>query len=132
MAQRKTAGPLTPLELEIMKVLWDAGPSSVQEVQHALGKTRPLAYTTVQTMLNLLQRKGKVGRELEDRAYRYAPAVSRERETGKAMRDLIDRFFGGSAEGLVMSLVETRHLSRAKLAALQQQLESAEDDDGNV
>jgi BlaI family transcriptional regulator, penicillinase repressor len=130
MAQRKTAGPLTPLELEIMKVLWDAGPSSVQDVQRALEKKRPLAYTTVQTMLNLLHRKGKAERQLEDRAYRYAAAVSRKRETGKAMRDLIDRFFGGSAEGLVMSLVETRHLSRSKLAELQERLESAEDDDG--
>jgi BlaI family penicillinase repressor len=129
MAQRKTPGTLTPLELEIMKVLWDAGPSSVQDVQQALAKKRPLAYTTVQTMLNLLHRKGKVDRQLEDRAYRYAPAVSRQRETGKAMRDLIDRFFGGSAEGLVMSLVETRHLSREKLAALQQQLAETEDDD---
>jgi predicted transcriptional regulator len=131
MAQRKTAGPLTPLELEIMKVLWDAGPSSVQAVQQALEKNRPLAYTTVQTMLNLLHRKGKVERQLEDRAFRYTAAVSRQRETATAMRDLIDRFFGGSAEGLLMSLVETRRLSRSKLAELQRQLESAEDDDGH-
>jgi BlaI family penicillinase repressor len=122
MAHRKPAGPLTPLELEIMQVLWENGPSNVQAVQQALATRRALAYTTVQTMLNLLQRKEKVERRLVDRAYVYSAAVSRERERGRAIGDVLDRFFGGSAESLVLSLLETRQLTRARLARLQKRV----------
>jgi predicted transcriptional regulator len=114
---------LTPLELEIMKVLWQRGPSTVQEVQRTLAGRRELAYTTVQTMLNVLHRKGKVRRARQERAYRYLPAVSRKKETGRAMRDVLDRFFGGSAESLVLSLLETRRLTPAGLAELQRRLD---------
>ena len=108
---------LTPLELEIMHVLWETGPANVQTVQQKL--KRDLAYTTVQTMLNILHRKGKVKRNLKDRAYFYKPAVSRQHVISKQVTDVVDRLFGGSAESLVMSLVETKHLTPAKLARLQ-------------
>lgn len=120
MPRKKTEG-LTPLELEIMKVLWETGPANVQTVQQALH--RELAYTTVQTMLNVLQRKKKVRRTLKDKAYFYRPAVSRSQASGHAVSDLIDRMFGGSAESLVMSLVETRHLTAEKLARLNKLVE---------
>ena len=61
---------LTPLELEIMNVLWETGPANVQTVQGRI-EGRELAYTTVQTMLNILHRKGRVKRQLKDRAYVY-------------------------------------------------------------
>lgn len=112
---------LTPLELEIMHVLWEEGPANVQAVQQKL--KRPLAYTTVQTMLNILHRKGKVKRALKDRAYFYTPAVSRTHVTRQHIGDIIDRLFGGSAESLVISLVETKHLTPKKLARLQQLIE---------
>lgn len=112
---------LTPLELEIMKVLWESGPASVQTVQQLLEGSR--AYTTVQTMLNVLHRKGKVTRVLEEKAYLYRPAVSRSQAIGHALGDLVDRMFGGSAESLVMSLVETKRLTPAKLSKLQKLLE---------
>ena len=112
---------LTPLELEIMKVLWESGPAGVQTVQQRLEGAR--AYTTVQTMLNVLHRKGKVTRVLEDKAYVYRPAISRSQAIGNALGDLVDRMFGGSAENLVMSLVETKRLTPAKLAKLQKLLE---------
>ena len=118
---RKRSEHLTPLELEIMKVLWEAGPASVQTVQQRLEGSR--AYTTVQTMLNVLHRKGKVTRVLEEKAYVYRPAVSRSQAIGHALGDLVDRMFGGSAESLVMSLVETKRLTPAKLAKLQKLLE---------
>lgn len=116
MARQKSQH-LTPLELEIMDVLWETGPANVQAVQQKL--KRELAYTTVQTMLNILHRKGKVKRTLKDRAYFYRPAVSREKVISKQVVDVIDRLFGGSAESLVMSLVETKHLTPEKLARLQ-------------
>ena len=127
---RKKSEQLTPLELEIMHVLWETGPANVQIVQQKL--PRELAYTTVQTMLNILQRKGKVKRALKDRAYFYKPVVSRSQVVGQHMGDIVDRLFGGSAESLVMSLVETKHLTPEKLDRLHKLLESTkEEKNGN-
>ncbi len=120
MARTKSDN-LTPLELEIMHVLWAEGPANVQMVQQHLA--RELAYTTVQTMLNILHRKGKVKRTLKDRAYLYQPVVSRSQVVSQHMSDIVDRLFGGSAESLVMSLLETKHLTPRKLARLQKLLE---------
>ena len=117
MARQKSQH-LTPLEMEIMDVLWETGPANVQVVQQKL--KRELAYTTVQTMLNILHRKGKVKRTLKDRAYFYRPSITREKAISKQVIDVVDRLFGGSAESLVMSLVETKHLTPAKLARLQE------------
>ena len=117
---------LTPLELEIMKVLWDRAPATVQEVQAKLPGESRLAYTTVQTMLNVLHRKKKVMRALKGRAYEYAPLVSREMAIRATLRDVITRFFGGSAESLVMSLVASRDLKPEKLAKLKRLVEQAE------
>lgn len=122
MPRRKNAdSSLTPLELEIMNVLWETGPAAVQAVQANL-KGRDLAYTTVQTMLNVLHRKGRVKRQLKDRAFVYRPVLSREKAVTQALGDMLDRFFGGSADSLVMSLVETRHLTPEKLARIQKML----------
>ncbi|HEY3937058.1 MAG TPA: BlaI/MecI/CopY family transcriptional regulator [Bryobacteraceae bacterium] len=112
---------LTPLELEIMNVLWETGPANVQSVQARL-TTRNLAYTTVQTMLNVLERKRKVKRRLKDRAYFYQPIVSRANATSQAVGEMLARFFGGSADSLVLNLVETRKLTPEKLAQIQKLL----------
>jgi BlaI family transcriptional regulator, penicillinase repressor len=116
---------LTPLEMQIMDVLWDTGPANVQLVQKKL--KRDLAYTTVQTMLNILHRKGKVKRTLKDRAYFYKASVSRKHVVSKQITDVVDRLFGGSAENLVMSLLETKHLTPAKLARLQELVAEVEE-----
>ncbi|MCC7498614.1 MAG: BlaI/MecI/CopY family transcriptional regulator [Bryobacterales bacterium] len=120
MARKKQSDQLTPLELEIMKVLWDAGSATVQTVQERLPIEPRLAYTTVQTMLNLLKKKGKVHRVHKpgERAFLYAPAVSRHSAVGQLVGDLVDRLFGGSAEGLVMSMVEQRYLKPEDLDKL--------------
>ena len=120
---------LTPLELEIMTVLWDTGPANVQTVQSRL-QGRELAYTTVQTMLNVLHRKGKVKRVLQNRAYLYRAVLSRPRVVRKAVADVIDRFVGGSADSLVLNLIETRQLTPERLARIQDLL-SSEDKDGD-
>lgn len=112
--------PLTPLELEIMQVLWQSGPCTVGEVQPKL--KAELAYTTVQTMLNVLLRKKKVTRVQEGRAYRYRPAVSRERATGTALSDLVKRVFGGSSEALLMALVDTQQITAEELARIAKRL----------
>jgi predicted transcriptional regulator len=117
MPRRPSAG-LTPLELEIMKVLWRLGPSTVQSVQDELGAERSLAYNTVQTMLNVLLRKGKVRRERQERAYVYAPALTRVQAIRHAVSDLVQRLFEGRSEDLVMSLIETRHLTPERIERL--------------
>jgi BlaI family penicillinase repressor len=115
---------LTPLELEIMQVLWDVGPCTVAEVQPKL--KADLAYTTVQTMLNVLLRKNKVKRVQEGRAYRYRPAVSRERASGSALSDMVKRMFGGSSEALLMAMVDTRQITAEELVRVAQRLAAAE------
>lgn len=114
-----------------MNVLWETGPANVQTVQSHL-TARELAYTTVQTMLNVLHRKGKVKRRLKDRAYLYQPILSRQKAVTQAVGEMIDRFFGGSADSLVLSLVKARKLTPQKLAEIQQLLqEPKEHSDGN-
>lgn len=132
MPRKKNSEPsLTPLELEIMNVLWETGPANVQTVQARL-QGRDLAYTTVQTMLNVLQRKGRVKRRLKDRAFLYRPVLTRQSAVTQAVGDIIDRFFGGSADGLVLNLVETRQLTPEKLAQIQHILDRREEEtDGN-
>ena len=124
MAEKK---PLTPLELEIMNVLWAEGEANVQAVQAAL--PRPLAYTTVQTMLNILARKGRVKRTKRDRAFIYKPVVSRDQVAQKAVRDMVQRLFGGSTENLVMSLLESRELTPQKLDRLKRMVDEAKQKD---
>jgi len=126
MVRKRKSQQLTPLELEIMKVLWDTGPATVQAVQGRLPGQPRLAYTTVQTMLNILHRKGKVDRALKQRAYEYRATLSRHKAARQTIRDVVDRLFGGSAESLVMSLVESRQLSPERLAELTRLVEQAQ------
>jgi predicted transcriptional regulator len=115
--------PLTPLELEVMKVLWETGPTTVQGVHAGIQAVRPLAFNTVQTVLAILFRKGKVKRTMRDRAYVYRPALSRESAAGHALRDLIDRVFGSSPDELVLSMVRNRQISPERLAELRELVE---------
>jgi BlaI family transcriptional regulator, penicillinase repressor len=114
---------LTGLELQIMQVIWKLGPSNVSAVQEGLEQR--LAYTTVQTMLNVLHKKGRVTRRLRGRAYEYRAVVSEEKTLGKAVADLVDRMFGGSPEELVMSLVKSRQLDAGRLARLAERVDAA-------
>ena len=107
---------LTKLELQLMQVIWKQGPSNVNAVQ--AGLEQQLAYTTVQTMLNILHRKGKLKRKLSGRSYVYSAVVTEASASGHAVRDLINRMFGGSSEELVMSLLKSGDIDAKKLAEL--------------
>src|ERR1700710_501349 len=107
---------LTKLELQIMQVIWRLGTSSVKDVQEGL--EQKLAYTTVQTMLNILERKGKLRRKLRGRAYVYSATVTEAKASRHAVRDLVDRMFGGSADELVMSLIKSRQIDSKRIAEL--------------
>lgn len=123
--RRKGSSDLTPLEVQMMQVLWRDGPSNVQHVQESV--EGELAYTTVQTVLNVLHRKGKVRRRMRGRSFSYSAAVARDTVRGQAVRDFVNRMFGGSPEELVMSLMKTRQLDAGKIAALA----AAEEEDGD-
>jgi predicted transcriptional regulator len=125
-AKQKGRRQLTPLELKIMRVLWDCGPLTVQGVQDHLSGRPKLAYTTVQTMLNVLNRKGYAKRALSGKAYAYEPVLSRDSASSNAIRDMVDRMFGGSVEALLMSLVKTKELDPNNLAKLKALIEKSE------
>lgn len=121
---QKKATQLTRLELQIMQVLWENGAGTVQAVQQKLSGEP--AYTTVQTMLNILQRKGKVKRKLVGKAYEYRAVFSRDRALREAAGDLIERVFGGSVDALLMSLVKNQQLDKATLAKLEELIDRHE------
>jgi predicted transcriptional regulator len=112
---------LTGLELQIMQVIWRLGPSNVSAVQEGLEQR--LAYTTVQTMLNILQKKGKLRRKLRGRAFEYSAIVTEAKASSHAVSDLVDRMFGGSSEELVMSLIKSKQIDAKKIAELSRRVE---------
>jgi len=125
---RKRSGEvLTPLELEIMQVLWDGGAGSVAEVQTRLNSGH--AYTTIQTMLNILLTKQKVTRVQEGRAYHYKAAVTREGAVGATLSDLVGRMFGGSGEALLMALINERQIDAGDIARAARLLDSKDQEE---
>ena len=116
MVKASAGTGLTRLELRIMQVIWKRGSCTVGAVREQLKP--PLAYNTVQTVLNILDRKGKLKRALHGRAYVYSATITESRALGQGVRDLIDRMFGGSSEELVMSLLKSRQIDAERLASL--------------
>lgn len=107
-----------------MNILWDDGPLSVQEVQAKLpGES---AYTTVQTTLNTMEKKGRTKRTLKGRAYLYKAAIARELVMNSAVRDLVDRMFSGSVESLMMSLVKSEQVDEGTFERLRKVIKSRE------
>ena len=124
MVKKVNKTGFSKLELKIMQVIWRRGRSTVSAVQAELEP--PLAYTTVQTMLNILERKEKLRRELQGRAYVYSARVTEAKALGQGLRDLIDRMFGGSSEELVMSLLKDGQIDAKKLAELTERFKEEE------
>jgi BlaI family transcriptional regulator, penicillinase repressor len=122
----KTTKVLTPLERRIMRVLWDGGAGNVQRVLQGLTGEPQLAYTTIQTTLNVLYRKGKVRRKLVGRAYEYSASVSQEAADSHGIKDLLHKVFHGSVDDLLLALVRSRQLDEHKLAQLQERLKATE------
>lgn len=108
-------GPLTEVELEIMHVVWDLGTATVRQVHDVLSARRPVAYTTVMTMLGLLARKGHLKREESGKAFVYRPAHTKGRVVSKMLDDFVDRVFHGSARPLVLALLKDRKISKRDL-----------------
>ena len=101
-----------------MKVVWDRGESSVRAVYEILRERRRLAYTTVMTMMNVLERKGHLKKRAEGRSFVYRSTRPRHKVVGSMVREFVDRVFGGSAAPLLVQLVEDRHLTTRELDEL--------------
>src|SRR5256714_5562891 len=106
---------LTAQELEIMKVVWRSGASTVRDVYETLLEHRKIAYTTVMTMMNILEQKGHLKKSQKDRAYVYQATRPQKQVIRGMVREFVDRVFNGSAEPLLLHLVEDRHLSENDL-----------------
>lgn len=112
---------LTPRELDIMRVLWDRGPSTVAEVRAALEDE--LAYNTVLTMLRLMEEKGQVARVQEGRAHRYSPLLEKGPAARRTLKAVAESFFDGSTEALLLGLVERDDLTTEDLRKLRDLLD---------
>ncbi len=113
MTAKKTG--LTDQELEIMKVVWERGSATVRDVCEALRQRRKIAYTTVQTMMGVLEHKGRLKKETADRAYVYRPAQPQKEVVGNMVSDFVKRVFNGSTKPLLVHLVESKRISQAQL-----------------
>ena len=111
---RASKGSLTGQELEIMKVVWRLESATVRQVYEVLLKKRHIAYTTVMTMMKILEQKGFLKKRQEDRAYVYTPAQPQKQVVGGMVREFINRVFNGSAEPLLLHLVEDQHLTEKR------------------
>ncbi len=120
--------PLTPLELDIMEIIWDLEKATVRQVHETLRKDRDLAYTTVMTVMSTLEQKGHLRRSLKGRAYLYQPTRSRKTAISAQVQDFLDRVFDGSAKPLVLSLVQSKKLSKKELAEIARLAGDGEDE----
>jgi BlaI family penicillinase repressor len=102
---------LTPQELAIMKVIWSRDTATVREVYETLREERPIAYTTVMTMMNILEEKKYLKKSRLDRAFVYKPTHSRQQVVGQMVKDFVDRVFDGAAGGLLVHLARDNRLS---------------------
>ena len=102
---------LTPPELAIMKIVWRLGSVTVRDVYEALRKKRRVAYTTVMTMMSILETKGYLNKDTQDRAYRYCAARPERVVITAMIREFVNRVFDGVPRPLLLHLVQQEHLS---------------------
>jgi BlaI family transcriptional regulator, penicillinase repressor len=117
----------TPAELEILRILWAEGPSTVREVHERLERGHPTGYTTVLKLLQIMAEKRLVSRDETARAHVYAARMPEHQTQQQLVRDLLDRAFGGSAGNLVMHALSARKTSRQDLARIRELLDRLEE-----
>lgn len=117
---RPTSEHPTELELEILKILWNTSPLSVREVREHLEDQadRSLTHSTVITMLNIMHRKGYLKRKKVGKSFLFSPKINKTKVTGGMVGDLLSRVFEGSAEAMVLNLLETTDLDGEELAEI--------------
>jgi predicted transcriptional regulator len=124
---RPKTSTLTPQELAIMKVVWQRDQATVRDVYETLRERRQVAYTTVMTMMKILEDKGYLKKSREDRAYVYRPSRPRQQVVGAMVRDFVDRVFDGAASGLLLHLARNGTLTRAERQKIRQLIDEMEE-----
>ena len=104
MARPRHKNP-TPAELEVLQIIWENGPCTVRKVMNLLKPTRPRAYTSVMSLMNVMADKGLLNQKPKGRAFIYSAKVSRDKTQSNMLRDLLNRAFDGSANALVAHLL---------------------------
>ena len=115
---------LTRQELQIMKVVWDRGAATVKEVCDVISQKKPTAYTTVLTLMGILEDKGALTHVRAGRAYIYKPLLSRQQATRNQIHDVATRFFDGRAEKMIESVLESELSQAEQVATLRKLLEA--------
>ena len=118
----------TELELEILKILWEDSPLPVRDVRTKLETEagRPLAHSSVITILNIMHRKGFLKRRKEGKSFLFSPKVLRENITGNIMDDVMSKLFDGSPAGMMLNLLETSDIDSDELAKIQKLIKQKE------
>jgi BlaI family transcriptional regulator, penicillinase repressor len=124
---RRPHPTLTPGELAIMKLVWELERATVRDVYEALRERRPVAYTTVMTMLRILEEKGYVAKTVEDRAHVYTPTKPRQQVLGAMVREFVDRVFDGAPDRLLLHLAKDRTLSAKQRRIVRQLIEEIDE-----
>jgi predicted transcriptional regulator len=117
----------TDVELEILKVLWDRGPSTVREVHEVVTGARETGYTTILKMLQIMARKGLVERDEDQKAHVYRAVEARDQTQRLLVNDLVDRAFDGSAAGLVLHALGSKRATANELAEIRRLLDVYEE-----
>lgn len=118
---------LTPQELAIMKVIWRLGNVTVRDVYEALRAERTIAYTTVMTMMRILEDKGYLKKSSSDRAFVYSPTKPRQQVVGAMVRDFVDRVFDGASSSLLVHLAKDNRLTAKQRGAIEKLVKDLED-----
>lgn len=122
---RPPSATVTEAEQALLEVLWEAGEASVREVTDRLARQKPVAYTTVLTMLGVLHKKNLVSYRQEGRAFIYRPAVSKDEVRDQALGNLVEQLFDGSPEMLALHLVKSHGVDPDKIQALRRKVNAA-------
>jgi len=127
---RKQPPHLTEAELRIMKIVWEKNKATVADVAKSLPRDVDLAYNTVLTTMRILETKGYLqhSKAKDGRAFEYRPVVGRIDATRNAVRHLLQRFFGDSAEELVLNLMEDEVLGEVELNKIRKLLQQGKGD----
>ena len=123
---RPKSPTLTEQELEIMKIVWGREVATVRDVYEALLERRKIAYTTVMTMMKILEQKKYLRKTQEDRAYIYRPAKPKNQVIKGMVQEFVNRVFNGSAEPLLVHLIEDQRLSKKDLEEIAQMIRRKE------
>ena len=114
------------VQMKIMKVIWEKGRVTAREITDELNKIRPIAHSTVQTLLRKLEVKGAVDHEIDNRTFIFYSLVKAEKVTQSALQEFVERIFSGSPSGLVSYLIKNENISKGDLKKIRELISEKE------